>query len=108
LLTSALFFPYDDDHFTQLYNFALGAIDGLSRHGDTYISDIAFVPAVSSVFQTLGLDFTGNTLAAFGIKAANRFTDMYAELCANCTMITITKLGMRPFAIYPPTPCCGY
>lgn len=93
LLTSALFFPNDDSKFSQLYNFSLHALDLVKNHYDTYISDELHLPALASVFETMGLSFTDTRYASQGYTALNLYADMYKNICTNCTMLTIGKIG---------------
>ena len=93
LLSSTLFFPNDDRSLTQLYNFTKNVIKVHEDRGDVYFSRISQLAAWASVFQTFGLDFTPKVWEGYGIIANNRFSEMFEELCYNCTMLNVAKIG---------------
>ena len=97
LMVSAIFFPNDDKQNSQLYNFSLHALKTTAKHTDTYMWELGFLPAIATIFQDMGLDFTGafwnqENSALFG---SSLYPEMYNPICnnLNCSMLTIAKIG---------------
>ena len=93
MMSSLVFFPQDTDDLSQLYSFTIDTLEAIANNYDAYITDNARYVGLASIFQTLGFDFTPAMMASYGIIAPNRYEELFAPICTNCTMITIGKIG---------------
>jgi hypothetical protein len=94
MMASLLFFPTDSDDLSQLYNFTVTTLNAVANNYDSYLADQARMVGLVSIFQTFGLDFTGEAFTEeYGFVTPNRYPEIFAPICTDCSMITILKIG---------------
>jgi hypothetical protein len=93
LLTSLVFFPNDDSQFSQLYNFSLHALKVTEANYDTFLWDQGYLASLMSVFQSFGVDFTGQVYAENNMVFPSYYPEAFARFCNGCSMLTIGKIG---------------
>jgi hypothetical protein len=101
-----LFFPNDDEKGSQLYNFTLHTLEALQQHHDTNLWDKGFLPALATVFHSVGIQFDGSYwFDNYGYSAPNLYPEMYDPICNGCSMLTVAKISKFGIVFVLETSC---